>query len=239
MIPLLLLPLLAAASPAATPWPIHAPDRPLPPVVAPAPFQPAPPPPGAIILFDGHDLSAWRPTRWTLRDGTLEVTPKAGNLVSRAAFGSCRLHVEWWTPPGPGLKDGQNRGNSGIFLMGLYEVQVLDTHENRTYADGMAGAIYGQHPPTANPIRPPGQWQSYDLEFRRPKFRADGTLLRPATVTLDFNGVRVQDRAILTGPTAHRKNPPYAPHPDALPLVLQDHRETVRFRNLWLVPLED
>lgn len=238
MIPLL-LPLMVGATAAPTPWPIHSMDRPLPPVVTPAPAVAAPPPAGAVVLFDGRDLSAWRPTGWIVRDGALEVTPKAGNLVSREAFGSCRLHVEWWTPPGPGLKDGQNRGNSGIFLMGLYEVQVLDTFENRTYADGMAGAVYGQHPPAANPIRPPGQWQSYDIEFHRPQFGADGALLRPATVTLDFNGVRVQDRFPLTGPTAYRKNPPYAPHADKLPLVLQDHREIVRYRNIWLVPLAD
>lgn len=235
----LLLPLLAAATASPTPWPIHSMDRPLPAAVAPGPAIPAPPPIDAVVLFNGRDLNAWNPTSWVIRDGAIEVTPKGGNLVSREAFGSCRLHVEWWTPPGPGLKDGQNRGNSGIFLMGLYEVQVLDTFENRTYADGMAGAVYGQHPPSVNPIRPPGQWQSYDIEFHRPKFAPDGSLLHPATVTVDFNGTRVQDDFPLTGPTAFRKNPPYATHPDKLPLVLQDHREIVRFRNIWLVPIAD
>jgi hypothetical protein len=133
-------------------------------------------------------------------------------------------------------KGGQDRGNSGVFLMGRYEVQVLDTYgtTNKTYADGQAGALYGQYPPLVNPARPPGQWQTYDIVFRAPRFDAAGKALSPARVTVLFNGVLVQDNRELTGPTAHKARPPYAAHADKLPLGLQDHSHPVRFRNIWI-----
>ncbi len=222
-------------------WPFNDLARPVPPLATPLPHDQlvSAPPAGAIVLFDGKDLSAWQPSPWRIVDDTVEIVPGKDYLVSKQAFGSCRLHLEWWTPPGPDLKNGQDRGNSGVFLMGRYEVQVLDSYQNVTYADGQAGSIYGQHPPRVNPARPPGEWQSYDIEFIRPLFDAEGRLLRPARITVDFNGVRVQDRALVFGPT----NPPgrrsYTAHADALPLQLQNHREVVRFRNIWIVPLPD
>jgi hypothetical protein len=222
-------------------WPFNDRTRPLPPLADPLPVGQlaSTPPAGAIVLFDGKDLSAWQPSSWRIADNFVEITPGKDYLVSKQAFGSCRIHLEWWTPPGPALKIGQDRGNSGIFLMGRYEVQVLDSYQNITYADGLAGSVYGQHPPRVNPARPPGEWQYYDIEFIRPLFDASGRLVRPARITVDFNGVRVQDRSLVFGPT----NPPgrrsYTAHADALPLQLQNHREVVRFRNIWIVPLAD
>ena len=195
-------------------------------------------PAGAVILFDGKDLSAWRPSKWKVENGYVEIIPKTGYLTSLQSFGSCRLHLEWWTPDPP-VGALQMKGNSGVFLMSRYEIQVLDTYDNHTYADGIAGAVYGQTPPSVNPIRPPGQWQYYDIVFHRPIFDAAGKLLKPATVTLDFNGIRVQDNTVVEGNTTHGKRSGYTPHPDAQPLELQDHGCTVRFRNIWLVPIND
>lgn len=224
-------------------WKFNDRDRPLPPVVAPKPesdlAEAAKPPAGATVLFDGKDLSQWNPSKWKVENGVVETVPKSGWLVTREPFGSCRLHLEWQTSDQPPFKDGQNRGNSGVFLMGDYEVQVLDTHENKTYADGMAGAVYGQYPPSVNPIRPPGQWQYYDIEFHRPVFDAAGTLTRPARITVDFNGVRVQDNAEVLGPTNPPGRRPYKAHADKLPLKLQDHNEIVRYRNIWIQPIAD
>ncbi len=195
-------------------------------------------PAGAITLFDGTDFSKWKPTRWKLENGYAEVLPKTGNLVTLEPFGSCRLHLEWWTPATPPLKNGQNRGNSGVFLMGRYEMQVLDSIDNPTYADGIAGSVYGQYPPRFNACREPGRWQYYDIEFHRPLF-ADGKVIRPARITADLNGVRVQDAVELSGPTDHKKRPPYTAHADKIPLELQNHSETVRYRNVWILPIAD
>lgn len=201
------------------------------------------PPSGAKILFNGKDLSAWQPSQWKLVEGdAVEIVPKSGYLVSNESFGSCRLHLEWWTPSTPPLKKGQDRGNSGIFFMGQYEVQVLDSYDdqnNKTYADGIAGSVYGQYPPLVNPIRPPGNWQYYDIEFRRPIFNAAGEVVRPARFTVDFNGHRVQDNVVLVGPTNPPGRRPYKAHDEALPLRLQDHKEVVRYRNIWIQPLAD
>lgn len=195
-------------------------------------------PDGAVVLFDGKSLDAWKPSRWKVENGYVEVVPKTGGLVSLESFGSCRVHVEWWTPPGPSLKSGQNRGNSGVFLMGRYEMQVLDSVNNPTYADGIAGAIYGEYPPLANACREPGRWQYYDIEFHRPVF-ADGKVVRPARITAYLNGILVQKDAELAGPTNHKTRKPYVEHPDKLPLELQNHSEIVRFRNVWVVPIAD
>lgn len=223
-------------------WPVHDPARPAPPVVAPRSAEAlaglAHPPDGAIMLFDGTELSAWQPSSWLVQDGYIEVTPKGGYLESREDFGSCHLHLEWRSPT-PVTGSGQGRGNSGVFLMGHYEIQILDTHENPTYADGYAGAAYGQLPPLANPIRPPGEWNTYDLFFRAPRFGPDGTVLRPAAVTLIFNGILVLNNFEFIGRSTWKKVATYSPHPSKAPLRLQDHGDRVRFRNIWIVPLAD
>lgn len=226
------------------PWAPHDTARPLPPVVrAPAPSAlPVPPPSDAVVLFDGSDASAWRSTRgdavaWRVVAGALEVAPGTGDILTRQGFGDCQLHLEWMSPAPP-AGTGQDRGNSGVYLMGLYELQVLDSYQSRTYADGMAGAVYGQYPPLVNASRPPGEWQTYDIVFRRPRFDAQGTLLEPARLTVLHNGVLVQDHVTLTGPTAHQRRPPYEAHADRLPLRLQDHGARLRFRNIWIRDLE-
>ena len=152
-------------------------------------------------------------------------------------FGDVQLHVEWMAPDPPRGSD-QDRGNSGVFLMGKYEVQVLDSWQNVTYPDGQASAVYGQYPPLVNASRKPGQWQSYDIIFRRPRFGSDGSVRSPAIITVLHNGILVQDHVELTGPTAHQRRPPYEVHPDRLPIGLQDHEHPVRYRNIWIRNLE-
>jgi hypothetical protein len=221
-------------------------SRPAPPVVDPGPFAGSPPPPSdAVVLFDGRSLSEWRsadsagaPARWRVADGYMEVVGGAGGIATARAFGDVQLHLEWASPATP-AGEGQERGNSGVFLMGRYEVQVLDSYRNPTYADGQAAAVYGQHPPLVNAARAPGQWQTYDIVFRRPRFDRAGKLLRPARVTVLHNGILVQDAVALTGPSGHKERPPYSPHPDRLPLVLQDHGNPVRFRNVWVRELAE
>ena len=222
-------------------WPIHSTARPQPPIVDPGPFAASVPPPSdAIVLFDGRSLSGWRsadsanlPARWRVQDGYMEVVSGTGAIATAQAFGDVQLHIEWMAPR-PAASDGQDRGNSGVFFMGRYEVQVLDSYRNTTYPDGQAAALYGQYPPLVNASRPPGEWQSYDIVFLRPRFDANGKLLQPARVTVLHNGVLVQNGVTLTGPTAHRERPPYSPHADALPISLQDHGHPVRYRNIWV-----
>lgn len=219
-------------------------DRPRPRVVTPGAFVPTPPPPDAIVLFDGHSLAAWRladsnqtPARWKVTNGYMEVVPGAGGIATAQGFGDAQLHIEWMAPS-PAEGTGQDRGNSGVFLMSRYEVQVLDSYGNDTYPDGQAGAIYGQYPPLVNASRPAGEWQSYDIIFHRPRFRADGSLVSPARMTVIHNGILVQDNATLVGPTSHQVRTPYAAHPDQLPIMLQDHGHRVRYRNVWIRNLE-
>ena len=224
-------------------WKIHDPDRPLPPVVDPGPYTgPVSSPPDAAVLFDGTDLSEWEnseggPADWIVKNGYMEVKKKSGSIKTRQKFGDCRLHVEWAAPFPPSGKE-QDRGNSGVFLMKKYEIQVLDNYENTTYADGMAGAVYGQYPPLANACRPPGEWQIYDIVFRRPRFGENGEVLKKARFTVFHNGVLIQDCVQPTGPTAWKKRPPYKIHQERLPLSLQDHGSPVRFRNIWIRDLE-
>jgi len=235
--------LFAAVAAAQISWPVHDPNRPQPPVVAPGPAgPPVPPPADAVALFAGEDLGAWtdakgQPARWKVENGYFEVVPKTGDVRTVKGFGDCQLHVEWMAPS-PAKGADQDRGNSGVFLMGLYEVQVLDCYGNRTYADGMTAAIYGQHPPLVNACRPPGEWQTYDIVFRRPRFDGDGRVVTPARMTVFHNGILVHDNDILTGPTAHKARPPYRMHADRLPISLQDHGHPVRFRAIWLRELE-
>jgi hypothetical protein len=224
-------------------WPIHDEARPMPPVVDPGPAgPPAPVPADAVVLFGGADLAAWTtakgaPAAWQVRDGYMEVVKGSGGIRTTQTFGDCQLHVEW-ASPSPAAGAGQNRGNSGVFLMDTYEVQVLDSYESKTYADGMAASIYGQFPPLVNASRKPGEWQTYDIVFRRPRFDAGGALASPARMTVFHNGVLVHDNDELTGPTAHKARPPYKAHADRLPISLQDHSHPVRFRNIWIRDLE-
>jgi hypothetical protein len=224
-------------------WQIHDMNRPMAPVITPGPAgPPVRPPSDAVVLFNKKDLSNWtdlkgQPARWKVEKGIMEVVPKTGDIRTVQGFGDCQLHVEWMAPS-PAKGEGQDRGNSGVFLMGLYEVQVLDCYNNKTYADGQTAAIYGQYPPLVNACRPPGEWQTYDIVFHRPRFDKDGKLLDPARMTVFHNGVLVHWCAVLTGPTAHHARPPYKMHADRLPVALQDHGSPVRFRNIWVRNLE-
>jgi 3-keto-disaccharide hydrolase len=238
----------AANAPAQRPaaWPQHSLERPQPPVVDPGPFKgSAAPPSDAVVLFDGRKLEKWqsadgsgRPAKWKVASGYVEVVPGAGAIATIRPFGDVQLHAEWATPD-PGRGEGQERGNSGIFFMGKYELQILDSYRNATYPDGQAGAIYGEFPPLVNATRPPGEWQSYDVLFHGPRFDAEGKLSRPARMTVLHNGVLVQDDVELLGPTANKQRLPYAPHPDRLPLTIQDHGALIRFRNVWIRELPD
>ncbi len=228
-----------------SPWQQHSLDRPQPVIVTPgAPGVPVPPPSDAIVLFDGTSLAKWQgtgavsgPARWKVQDGYMEVVPGTGSIATTRGFGDVQLHVEWMTPTPP-KGESQERGNSGVFLMSTYEIQVLDSYQNKTYADGQASAVYGQYPPQVNASRPPAQWQTYDIIFHRPHFK-DGKVSQPARVTVLHNSVLVQDNVELTGPTAHGERPPYKPGPDKLPLQLQDHGNPVRYRNIWIRELQE
>jgi 3-keto-disaccharide hydrolase len=225
-----------------TKWKIHDPNRPVPAIVTPGtsstPDSPGKAPSDAVVLFDGKDLSQWLDkngvaAKWKVENGYMEVVPKTGYIHTKNSFGDCQLHVEF-AEPVPAKGESQDRGNSGVFLMGVYEIQVLDSYENKTYADGQAAAVYGQYPPLVNASRPPGQWQTYDIVFHGPRFDQSGKLLRPARMTVFHNGVLVQDNVELSGPTEHGERPPYQPGPDKDPLALQDHGEPVRYRNIWI-----
>jgi hypothetical protein len=224
--------------------------QPLPPVVTPgegAGF--AAPPSDATVLFDGSEESFkanWTdtkggPSQWKIVDGALESVKRAGYIQTKGNYGSCQLHIEW-AAPAKVSGDGQGRGNSGVFLMGQYEVQVLDNYENQTYADGQAGALYGRSKPLVNACRKPGEWQSYDIIFHRPVFDEQGKVVRRATFTVFHNGVLIQDHTVLSGGTGwmgpHAASE-YKAHPDKLPISLQDHGNPVRFRNVWIRELKD
>lgn len=203
--------------------------------------NPGPPPSDAIVLFDGKDLSKWESVnggeaKWEVANGALTVT-RTGNIRTKEGFGDCQLHIEWATPAEV-KGEGQGRGNSGIFFQGRYEIQVLDSYENKTYFDGQAGAVYKQHAPLVNASKKPGEWQSYDIIFRAPRFNEDGSLKKPGTFTVFHNGVLVQDNVEIQGTTVHTGTAKYSAHPDKEPLMLQDHGDPVRFRNIWIRPLE-
>ena len=234
--------LVGKAVPPAPPgarWRQHDIRRPKPPVVEPAEGGIAlRPPKDAIILFDGTNLDAWKsdsggPAKWRVTGGVLETVPGTGMIETKGTYGDLQFHVEW-AAPDPAVGVGQDRGNSGIFLMGDFEIQVLDSFKADTYADGQAGAIYGQYPPLFNASRPPGQWQTYDVAFRRPRFDGSGKLLEPARVTLFHNGILVQNNEEPFGPTAWLKWHPYADRGGRGPIALQDHDHPVRYRNIWL-----
>ncbi len=221
------------------PWAVHDRNRPQPPVVAPG--GPGQPPSDAIVLFDGtpESLAAnWQSdkkegglTAWIARDGAMECVPKSGFVSTRALIGDCQLHIEW-AAPAKIQGSGQGRGNSGIFLMGLLEVQVLDSHDNPTYADGSANAIYAVNPPLANALRPPGEFQSVDIVFRQPVYR-EGQEVAPGYVTVLCNGVLVQDHTPVEGPNDWKRRVAPRQFPEKGPLKLQDHGNPVRYRNIW------
>lgn len=214
-------------------WRVHDADRPVPAVVTPGGH--GSPPSDATVLFDGSDLDAWTGSdgaaQWELVDGAMVVNG-TGAITTRESFGDCQLHVEWSAPTEIQGRS-QGRGNSGVFLMGRYEIQVLDSFQNLSYADGQAAALYGQSPPLVNATRPPGQWQSYDIVFRAPRFE-EGELAEPARATVFHNGVVVQDAVEFLGATAHKTVAEYAPHEPEGPIQLQDHGNPVRFRNIWI-----
>jgi hypothetical protein len=226
-------------------WKVHDSARPLPRVVTPGTesTQEAAgrPPSDAVVLFDGKDLSGWEsakggPAAWKVENGTMEVVAKTGAIRSKQHFGDCQLHLEW-AAPAKVEGESQGRGNSGVFLMGLYEIQVLDCYQNPTYADGSTAAIYGEFPPLVNACRRPGQWQTFDIVWVAPRFDGE-RLASPARATVLHNGVVVHHDVTLIGPTTHRKVLPYAAHPPTGPLVLQDHGNPVRYRNIWYRPLK-
>jgi hypothetical protein len=222
------------------PWAVHDGNRPQPKIVTPGTFSTADkagkPPSDAIILFDGTDLSKWvgdkdAPAPWIVRDGYMEVKPGSGEIRTKDKLGDCQLHVEF-AAPAKVEGDGQGRGNSGIFLPGGVEIQVLDNYNNPTYADGTAGGYYGINPPMVNAVRPPGEFQMYDIVFRRPVYR-DGKPVDPGYVTVFLNGVLVQDHTPLEGSGGHMGRTKAGPFPARDSIRLQDHGNPMRFRNIW------
>lgn len=212
---------------------VHDADRPLPKRVEPGGFVASPPPSDAIVLFDGNNLSAFASNQWSIAEHC--IVAGARELATKQKFGSCQVHLEWMTPTNftSHLFD---RGNNGVMLMGLFEIQIYDSFTEKLYADGEAGAVYGQTPPLVNACRPPGQWQSYDIVFIAPKFDGE-KLVAPARVTVIHNGVVVQNNQEIYGETVHRELPRYKTKTTTGPLVLAGHNCPVRFRNIWLRPL--
>ncbi len=219
------------------PYHVHDPARPHPKVVK-TPLTPGGPPSDAIVLFDGKDLSQWTaarktdPAPWKVENGYFEAPPGKGDIATKQAFGDIQLHLEW-CPPAEVHGNSQNRGNSGVKFMGVYELQVLDSYNNPTYADGQAGAIYGEWPPLVNAVHKPGEWNYYDVVFEAPKFEGE-KLVKPGYLTVFLNGVVLHNRKEIMGITAHRQAPKYTPQPAEEPLVLQNHNGSERFRNIWV-----
>jgi hypothetical protein len=226
-------------------WHIHDPDRPVPPVVISGKTfsDSAPPPSDAVVLFDGQDLSKWQgpkgPAPWKVQDGYMEIAPHSGSIRTKDKFGSFQLHLEW-AEPSEVKGESQERGNSGVIVYGLYEVQVLDNYNNPTYPDGMCGGFYGQSPPLVNACRPPGEWQTYDIIFEAPRWDADNKLIRPASATVLQNGLVLHHKQALLGPTGHRTYGNYNRNTGSEgPIELQDHGEALRFRNIWIRTVAD
>lgn len=219
-----------------TKWHVHDPNRPQPKWVQPTyDGKPVPAPKDATVLFDGTNLDKWRNKLWKLEDGAMVVTKKS--QVTKDQFGDMHLHVEFLIPKG--LKGhGQGGGNSGVYCLGRYEIQVLNGFDNRTYADGSCAAMYGQYPPLVNASLPPGHWQSYDIYFKAPVW-TDGKLASPAYVTVYHNHVLVQDNRAYMGPSGWKRVAKYTkPHPPKGPISLQAHGAPVRYRNIWVRPLD-
>jgi hypothetical protein len=224
------------------PWAIHDMNRPQPPRVEPGKNGAAPS--DAIVIFSGkaEEIEKWQsdkqpaePTKWEVKDGVLQCVPGSGYIRSKEEFADCQLHIEW-SAPSKVEGNSQGRGNSGVFLMGQVEVQVLDNYNNPTYPDGFASSIYGINPPMANVLNAPGEWQSYDIIFRRPIFK-DGQEIDPGYITVFVNGVCTQDHTRLEGGGGHMRRSSPRPFPEKGPLKLQDHGNPVRYRNIWYRPL--
>lgn len=216
---------------------VHQKDRPQPTRVRPGGNGgevSTPAPSDAVILFDGGSLDAFGETTWQVRDGSIVAGEKA--LTTKQSFGDCQLHVEWRTPD-PARGEPGNMGNSGLFFMQRYELQVFDSYSCKIYADGSAGAIYGQSPPLVNVCRRPGEWQSYDVVFTAAVFE-DGKLVKEARITVLHNGVLVQKDTKILGPTHHKQAQPYQAHAARLPLAFQGHNSPVEYRNIWIRDLE-
>jgi hypothetical protein len=206
----------------------------------PAVVEPGPiggPPSDAIVLFDGSSLAAWDGgENWVVKDGYAHPAGKGG-ITTKAGFGDCQLHLEFASPEVVS-GEGQGRGNSGVYFMGRYELQILDSYENKTYFDGQCAAIYKQFPPLVNACRKPGEWQSYDIIFTAPRFDDNGEVIKPAALTVLHNGVVVQHHSELLGGTFYDRPPHYTKHADKLPIHIQDHGNPVRFRNIWVRELQ-
>jgi hypothetical protein len=210
--------------------------KPVPRVVNPGQGTAAPS--DAIVLFNGKDLSEWEgvkggPAKWSVGSGAVTVAKGTGDIRTKRGFGDCQLHIEWRTPAQV-EGEGQGRGNSGVFLQGRYEVQVLDSYNNATYVNGQAASVYKQYIPLVNASRKPGEWQTYDIYFRAPQFAADGAVAKPAYITVVHNGVLVQDHVELKGTTVNRGAPSYEKHGAKEPIILQDHSNPVSYRNVWI-----
>ncbi len=227
-------------------WHVHDMNRPKPAVVTPgATFSHgAPAPSDAVVLFDGTDFSHWEGTKgaapqWTLHEDYMETKPKTGYIHTKEKFGDFQLHIEF-AEPSEVHGSGQGRGNSGVFLQGLYEVQVLDSYDNPTYADGQCGGLYGQSPPLVNASKKPGQWQTYEIFFKAARWNEKHELASPAYVTVIHNGVLIHNHQALLGPTGHRILAKYGKElPATGPIALQDHNNPIRFRNIWIRPIQD
>jgi hypothetical protein len=210
--------------------------EPVPPIVTPG--DGTAPPSDAIILFDGSDMDQWEkpdgePVGWKLEEGVMTIVKGTGVIQTKQAFDDIQLHLEWRAPVEI-EGEGQERGNSGVYFQGRYEVQILDCYENTTYVNGQTGSVYKQHIPLANACRPPGEWQAYDIIFVAPRFKENGSLFSPATVTVLHNGVLLQNHVTIQGTTEHIGLPAYKTHPLKQPLLLQDHSNPVSFRNIWV-----
>ena len=233
-------------------WRVHDINRPRPRVVTPGTAstqnQAGRPPSDAIVLFNGKDLSNWLARgrgaergktfapEWKVENGYIETVPRTGSIFTKEKLGDIQLHIEWATPKNLRAAS-QGRGNSGVLIMGLYEIQVLDSYNNVSYADGQAAAIYGQYPPLVNASRKPGEWQTYDIIFEAPRFQG-GQLVKPAFATVFHNGVLVHHRQELMGPMRHKVVAKYEPHEAEGPLLLQSHGNPVRYRNIWVRRLD-
>ena len=197
------------------------------------------PPSDATVLFDGESLDQWKGVKengaapWKIEDGAFTVVPGTGGIESKESFGDAQIHLEWRSPSVV-KGNSQGRGNSGFFLMGKYEIQVLDSYENRTYSNGQAASVYKQTPPLVNAMRPPGEWNTYDIIFTAPRFNKDGMVISPARVTIIHNGILVQNNVEIKGPTEYIGIPNYKAHEEELPYMIQDHGDLVSFRNIWV-----
>jgi hypothetical protein len=217
-------------------WRVHDRERPQPPIVEPgAEAGPQALPSDAVVLFNGKDLSQWEGgDPQGIEDGCINIV-KTGQIQTKRPFGDCQLHVEWATPPKP--ENSMTWGNSGVFMLGKYELQILESHDSKIYADGIAAAVYGQTPPLVNASRKPGEWQTFDIVFTAPQFDGE-KLLKPAYFTVYWNGVLVQNHTASLGSTRHRDVAVYDSRETTGPILLQNHGSAVRFRNIWVRPLK-